>query len=433
MQTKRTLPVLGASFFLLCLFLLTMAACSGNQKNPIETDYTWEASTSEDSVSDLPAVSEPAAESSSTQPGSVTEPATQAPVKEPDTLSAEEESILSTLYDSWQKAYASQRVLSSSTMTVSLDVAGAGVMKLTETSRFVCADGNYAAQYTSGDTSASATLFGNFLYASTVSGDKMKAYLTTEEDREAVIVSVFDGDADSAGLMDAELLRSLRGVKRVNSESGTAITADSMDQEVLLALFKQLGLDADFSLSSAAGRFQLNQDGLPVGMAIRVTGTLQAGGQTMSLSLDITTVYDYSESVKVTVPDNTGAYTDVSLAQLLEQLGSAETPDPGFTEVPTEPETTSPDIPPVETETEPAATTTDPTPTTPKVMYVTADSLWVRSSPVFTGDSNKIGFLRKGAQIEVLEMTDTYCSFLYNGSVAYVGVKYLSETPPAAS
>lgn len=439
MKLKRALPVLGVFLFL--VLLLTISACSRDKNNPAETDTTGDIGTYESSPSTLPPVTgtgtgtvtvndtdtEPSDTDAPTEPVTmpVTEPVTQPPVKEPETLSAEEESILNALYSSLQSASAAERVLCSSATAITIDAAGAGSMSITESSQFICADGNYSVQTATGDIQASITLYGNFLYAAMPSGDKMKAYLTTAEERELVVSGLFSGYTLDESMIDKSFLDAVRGVKRTDSDEGTVITFDSMDTDMLSSLLSYLlfGDEVGLSVSSATGRFQLNQNGLPNGIAMSFSCALQAEGQTVSLAVDITTICDYSESVKVVAPENSGEYSSIPLSQLLEQLTNMEIPEPEFPEIDTGTETTPPETEPTEPDTKPDAPA--------KVLYVTANALWVRSSPVFTDDSNKIGLLYKGDKIEVLVLTDTYCSFLYNGSVAYTGVKYLSETPPA--
>lgn len=437
MKLKRALPVLGVFLFL--MLLLAVSACNKDKNDPAETNTTGDIGAYESSPSTLPPVTvtatatvndtdtEPSDTDAPTEPVtmSATEPVTQPPVKEPETLSAEEESILDALYSSLQSASAAERVLCSSATTVTIDAAGAGSMSITESSQFICADGNYSTRTASGDIQASVTLYGNFLYTAMPSGDKMKAYLTTAEERELVVSGLFSGYALDEGMIDRSFLDAVRGVKRTDGDEGTVITFDSMDTDMLSSLLSYLlfGDEVGLSVSSATGRFQLNQDGLPRGIAISLSCTLQAEGQTVSLTVNITTTCDYSESVKVVAPDNSGEYASIPLSQLLEELANMEIPEPEFPEIDTGAETTPPETEPTEPETKPDAPA--------KVLYVTADALWVRSSPVFTGDGNKIGLLYKGDKIEVIMLTDSYCSFLYNGSVAYVGVRYLSETPPA--
>ncbi len=65
-------------------------------------------------------------------------------------------------------------------------------------------------------------------------------------------------------------------------------------------------------------------------------------------------------------------------------------------------------------------------------VYITANSLNVRSTPDFDSESNKLGTAYKGEYFEVLEKTDSYTKILFNGKVAYVtsNLSYISFEYP---
>ena len=62
-----------------------------------------------------------------------------------------------------------------------------------------------------------------------------------------------------------------------------------------------------------------------------------------------------------------------------------------------------------------------------KVMYITAESLNVRSGPGTSYD--KVGVLMKGSKVEVVEKMNGWSKIKYNNGYAYVSSNYLSESP----
>ncbi len=64
-------------------------------------------------------------------------------------------------------------------------------------------------------------------------------------------------------------------------------------------------------------------------------------------------------------------------------------------------------------------------------LWITANTLNVRSSPDFSAD-NVIGYLTYGDRVEAIEITDDHVKILYNGTEAYIGTKYISYTEVAS-